>query len=84
MIGRPTVQGRVLATRPARMRAGSLAYPYTGQPGVQILLGLFALHTVTFLQLPEELVFFTCDDLQIVVGQLAIIDSTCLLLRSNS
>lgn len=41
------------------------------QPVVQILLGLLAGDAVAFLQLPEELVFFTTDDLQVIVGELA-------------
>jgi hypothetical protein len=62
------------------------------QPGVQFFLGLRPGHAASFLQLAEELVFFTGDRLNVIVGQLCqtsrepilLIDSICLRLRSNS
>jgi hypothetical protein len=62
------------------------------QPGVQFLLGLFPLHAIPLLQPPDELVFFTVDDLNVVVGQLAelllnrsfLVDSICLAIRPSS
>ena len=41
------------------------------QPGIQFLLGLRPAYAVAFLQLAEELVLFTCDHLNVIVGELA-------------
>src|SRR5579862_1684998 len=69
----PTREPLVRPATAGGMGTRSVGQVNTLQPRVRVPLGLLALHAVTFLEFPYEFVFFTANDLKVIIGQFSIL-----------